>query len=313
LLAAGVQSSPGSGRGAVLNLRTLRVIRLTRLVRVIRIIRIVQFVHALRSLVYSISCTLRSLVWSLVLLLVIIYVFAILFTLGVEDVIADSSAQGELNDEDLIILKEYWGSLPSSMFTLWAAITNGMSWADVMLPLGSVGFLWALLFTLYIAFVMFAVLNVMTGVFCQSAIESAARDRELSAPRRLADRRTFMQNARSFFNELDREGSGKLSFEDMEARFDEPKVKAWLDALDIDTDDAWSFYKLIQQGSENEILLDEFVMGCVRLKGGARSIDVAHLMYEHRWLVERFLLIMQEQALNSRNDASSRRSSKSDL
>ena len=39
---------------------------------------------------------------------------------------------------------------------------------------------WAYLFTLYVCIALFAVLNVMTGVFCQSAIENAEKDHELS-------------------------------------------------------------------------------------------------------------------------------------
>jgi len=60
------------------NLRIIRIIRITKLMRLFRIARIIKFVRALRTLIISIVFTLKSVFWSLLLLTIIIYVFAIL-------------------------------------------------------------------------------------------------------------------------------------------------------------------------------------------------------------------------------------------
>ena len=41
------------------------------------------------------------------------------------------------------------------------------------------GWVWAYVFVFYLSLGLFAVLNVMTGIFCQSALASAGKDTEL--------------------------------------------------------------------------------------------------------------------------------------
>merc|ERR1712241_781191 len=95
-------------------LRTIRTYRLTRLVRVFRAQRLIRFMSALRTLVFSIMVTLKSLIWSLILLLLIIWMNAVFFTEYVTDLVVDA---GELDKE----LVRYWGSLLGSMTTLLQA------------------------------------------------------------------------------------------------------------------------------------------------------------------------------------------------
>ncbi len=32
--------------------------------------------------------------------------------------------------------------------------------------------------------------------------------------------------------------------------------------------------------------MDEFVAGCLRLKGNAKAVHIAQLVYEHKWLMD---------------------------
>merc|ERR1719336_1196847 len=62
-----------------------------------------------------------------------------------------------------------------------------------------------------------------------------------------------------------------------------PKIQAFLAALDLGTSDAWNLFKLMDMDGTNMIETNEFVSGCLRLKGSARSIDMARLMHDMRW------------------------------
>ena len=131
--------------------------KITRLLQVVRSLRIVRFIGALRALVSSVIDTTRQLVWALILLVLVIYSFAILFTDACQDHMFRVG-----HDE---VMSEHFGSVYSSCTTLFQSILAGMDWkaaADSLLPLG---IFWVQLFNLYIAFCGFAVLNVMTGVF----------------------------------------------------------------------------------------------------------------------------------------------------
>ena len=74
---AGIEAKPSSSSSGF---RLLRIMKIARLARAIRMVKVLRFIRALRVLVFSILHTLRSLVWSLVLLLVIIYAFSTLFS-----------------------------------------------------------------------------------------------------------------------------------------------------------------------------------------------------------------------------------------
>eukprot|EP00913_Durusdinium_trenchii_P014667 g13761.t1 len=72
----------------------------------------------------------------------------------------------------------HWQDVPESMLTLFLSITGGLSWEEALKPLRSVGLLAAGSMVLYIVIAVLAVLNVVTGVFCHTAIESAKADKD---------------------------------------------------------------------------------------------------------------------------------------
>lgn len=157
------------------NVRIIRILRVTRVIRVVRVVKIVRFIRALRSLVHSIFGTLKVLMWSVLLLLMIIYVFAIVFT----DVSTEYISNFEISTTETAFLRLRFSDLERSMRTLFQSISNGLTWGEVADNMYRLSWIWGYLYLIYVAFCCFAVLNVMTGVFCQSAIESAERDQEL--------------------------------------------------------------------------------------------------------------------------------------
>merc|ERR1719433_2363776 len=105
--------------------------------------------------------------------------------------------------EVLEALNLFWGSLPRSMFTLFKSITGGISWHECVVPLQDLGWLYVTLFTTFIAFSVFAVMNVVTAVFCQSAIESAQSDRDLVTMDLLNANEKIYQQFAGLFGEID--------------------------------------------------------------------------------------------------------------
>jgi len=54
---------------------------------------------------------------------------------------------------------------------------------------------------------------------------------------------------------------------------------AFFAALEIEADLAWDVFKLIDTDEGGSLDIDEFVTGCLRLRGPAKSLDVAKLHY----------------------------------
>ena len=64
--------------------------------------------------------------------------------------------------------------------------------------------------------------------------------------------------------------------------------------LELDTSDAWTLFKLMDTSGNGDLDASEFVEGCMRLKGPARSIDVAIMMQEHKRVRKKVMSIAQE-------------------
>eukprot|EP00930_Biecheleria_cincta_P072462 TRINITY_DN59855_c0_g1_i1.p1 TRINITY_DN59855_c0_g1~~TRINITY_DN59855_c0_g1_i1.p1 ORF type:complete len:646 (-),score=99.99 TRINITY_DN59855_c0_g1_i1:112-1989(-) len=265
-------------------LRVVRIVRITRLVRVTKIARILRFIKALRTLVMSIIATLKSLFWAGVLMLLIMYAFSIVFAQAASNFEADMAVTGDTSTVD--DLRRYWKGLPKSMLTLFMSISGGVSWNEVLRPLEECGSFYLFLFLFYISFAYFAVLNVVTGVFCQSAIESAQSDHDMIMSSIIANKDAHVAKVRSLFKDLDADNSGFISLVELEQNITKPSVQTYFEALELNVRDAWNFFKLLDADGGNAIEIDEFLMGCLRLRGPARALDLAKLQHDHAWMMK---------------------------
>eukprot|EP00931_Biecheleriopsis_adriatica_P057183 TRINITY_DN33910_c0_g1_i1.p1 TRINITY_DN33910_c0_g1~~TRINITY_DN33910_c0_g1_i1.p1 ORF type:complete len:571 (+),score=107.99 TRINITY_DN33910_c0_g1_i1:46-1758(+) len=286
-----VEMESVSGLAAI---RVVRIIRITRMVRIIKVARLIRFVKALRTLVSSITHTIKSLFWALVLLVLLVYVFGILFTQAVYDHLSDIEVSAEASTS----IESYWSGLLTSMLTLFMAITGGVSWELPLAPLSEIHGVWVAIFLFYIAFAYLAVLNVVTGVFCEAAIESARSDHEMAMHSIMENRKAHVAKVKSLFEDLDEDGSGTLTLDELEHHMNSDIVKDYFEMLELDVRDAWSLFRLLDQDGGSEVELEEFLWGCMHLRGNAKALDLARLQYDHRWLLRQqtdFMAYSEEQ------------------
>lgn len=272
------------------NMKSFRIIRLTRLLKTVQFVRIFRFVMALRMLVTSIISTLKALFWALILLGLIVYVFAVLFTQAVYDYNSDNNitAIAEL-DEDVKFYQSastrYWGSLAKSMLSLFMSIAGGVSWEEAVTPLDRISTIWTFCFLFYIAFTYFAVLNVVTGVFCQSAIESAQNDHAMVVQSMIDNKTAHLTKIKALFSEIGAEESGVLTIGVFEEKIKTPAVRQYFEALGLDVWDAWSFFKLLDVDGGGAVEIEEFFLGCLKFRGAARSMDVGKILQDQKWMI----------------------------
>merc|ERR1712083_258523 len=132
---------------------------------------------------------------SMALLIIIIYVFGILFAQACTDYLLANEVGGDekLDPAMLARLTYHYATLPDAMLTLFMAISGGVSWMDVARPLRELDETWLMIFLVFITFTYFAVLNVVTGVFCQSAIESGKLDQEAMVQAVLSNKQLYIK------------------------------------------------------------------------------------------------------------------------
>ncbi|CAE7847323.1 NaCP60E [Symbiodinium necroappetens] len=265
-------------------LKAMRIVRLTRVLKTAHFLRIFRFIMALRMLVQSILHTVKALFWALLLLGLIIYVFAILFAQAVYDFRVDSTNPA-LPEEVQIASDRYFGTLIRSMIALFMSIAGGVSWEEVISPLMWVSPFWEGCFLFFIAFSYLAVLNVVTAVFCQSAIESAQSDHATVVQNMLDNKEQHLQKLRALFEKIGDDYVGGITFPMFQEKIDSPAVREYFETLGLDVWDPWAFFKLLDADAGGVVELEEFFLGCLRFGGNATAMEVGQLAADQRWLI----------------------------
>merc|ERR1719362_2146126 len=260
-----------------------RLLRTLRMFRILRLLRMLKFVDQLRVLVLMIAQSFSSLFWLIVLLMATIYIFATVLTAGVAAHLAESGVPHHYLDETR--LKEFYGTLWDSMYTLFKAICGGVSWGEMAQPLQTVGPIHFLIFLAYISITIFSVLNLVTGVFCDSAIELANLDRAMIVKKRNQQREASAAHLLELLTEIDSNGDGTVSHEEFIASIKREDIQQNIDALQIDLAEAELLFFMLDRDGDGTIDTREFVNGMLRFKGEARSFDIHMLVLHNRQML----------------------------
>eukprot|EP00440_Ansanella_granifera_P036553 gb/GFBE01039657.1/.p1 GENE.gb/GFBE01039657.1/~~gb/GFBE01039657.1/.p1 ORF type:complete len:590 (+),score=98.22 gb/GFBE01039657.1/:1-1770(+) len=260
------------------NLRALRVIKIAKTLRSFRLVRMLRFnfLNSLHAFVLTIRSSLRLAAWSGVLLLVIIYCFSLFFVQAAASHVAGSDA----TSSDAALLHQYWGRLSAAQVTLFQAVSGGLSWNDAMLPLTVINPYLTYFLITYVSITYFCVLNGVTGAFCNSAIEAALASPEIMAQTIMERNSTYERRLREIFAVIDTDKSGVLSVAEFDQIMQQPFLEAILIAMELDTHDTWTLFWILDKNGDGTISTEEFIKGCVRMKGPAKSLDVVHLLAE---------------------------------
>jgi len=140
---------------------------------------------------------------------------------------------------------------------------------------------------------VFGVLNVVIATFVDSASVIAKRDRELVIHNELQKNKQYHADMKRFFDEADTDKSGTLSWEEFEDYLQDQNVQAYFQSFQLDVTQAKTLFRLLDFDGSNNVKIDEFVEGCMRMRGQARSIDVHMLLYESEKMILRQAEFMQ--------------------
>jgi len=123
-------------------------------------------------------------------------------------------------------------------------------------------------------------MNIITGVFVESAIEVVGNDR-IEATRIEMQRETSnYAQLKSIFKQFDSDNSGQLDFKEFQLLLKDDTTRLLLKRLGLDVNGARGVFRLIDFEGKGQVDLVEFLVSCMRLKGDAKAVDLATLMFE---------------------------------
>lgn len=279
-----------------IEISVLRIVRVVRIMRVVRIVRTGTFFRELRMMLYSVMSSMRSLVWVAFVLMMTFYIFATLFTQATIDfkdrmeqrfnTTADGTEAVFDVEGTYDNLCEYFGTLDRSIFTLFGLISCGVSWVSVYGALSPMAWQYRAAFLVYVSVSIFCIRNVVTSIFVENAMHCSEGDKELVIQEELLAKDGYMDSIKSMFYDLDTDQSGTIGLNELERAMTNENMLANFNALGLDITDVQSLFLLLDTDHTNALTIEEFLVGCMRLKGSAKSLDVAKMTLELEWVVE---------------------------
>mmetsp|Transcript_16303 Transcript_16303/g.28517 ORF Transcript_16303/g.28517 Transcript_16303/m.28517 type:complete len:702 (+) Transcript_16303:37-2142(+) len=266
--------------GSFGNLEILRIMRVLKLARVIRIVRVFKVFRELRIMMLSVVSCVQSLGWTLMMLLVNIYIFSVFITTSVAGYLSDGTIVFD-KDSSQELARHLFSSLPQGMLTMFQIITGGIDWHLVSEGISLISPFAFIMILSYVSFVVFAVMNIVTGLVVDQSLKAADSDLEHMMCEEQGQRKVVIEHLNDIFHGFDPNSDGMISWRKLQHHLKDPEVKQYFKFLQLDASDLRMFFDLLSlnEGIHDECSIDteKFVKVCLRLKGHAKSADVAVL------------------------------------
>jgi len=234
----------------------IMILRLLRLIRLVRTFRMIRQIKSIWRLLYGLLTCGELLISTLALLGMVIYVFAVL---GLETIASNQ----EMREDDNIqrLLDERFSSLGVTMMTLTQFVTLD-SLSSLYLPLIKKN-AWLMFYFLgLIIIVSIALMNLVTAVLVEGALEHARQDRELEAKVGMVTAKQMLPGILSLFDAVDQDGSGEIVIEEME-KFEQSGLHTvpphFLDRASVES--MTELFDMLDVDKSGRINKDEFTEG----------------------------------------------------
>lgn len=250
----------------VLLLRFVRPLRLVRLLRLFRIFK------ELWLVAHGFLQSLKIIAWVGMMLIVCIYICSIFLTLMV-------GHNDEQYDPYFVTSggwdhEVYFKTVGRSFLTLLQVVTLD-SWSEKIARHVAQEQPWMIaFFILFVFATTFGLLNVIVGVIVENSMETASKDSKKIKKKKEKDRQMVFSQLREIFESADVDDSGSLTLEEVQDALNKPEIYNKLKMIDFPVDDPKQIFLLLDFDDTGELTIEEFITGCVRMKGQAKSKDL---------------------------------------
>jgi len=241
-------------------------------------------------MIRALTGTVQALLWCASMIFIILIIFGAFFTEGAIAHIARTVVDMPPSAGQQLLI-ENWGTLGRSVFSLFIAMLGGADWRDLYESLDELSFLSQAGFVGFICFTYIALLNTVTAVFIKCAFLRFEHDREFIVQQELDGKREYLLDVKRIFMELDDNMSGVIVLSEFKEKIQSPDVAAYFHRLGVDTDEVEKLFVLMDEDGSGTISQEEFMWGCLRLKGEAKTLDLEILHQDVRFAIQTILEI----------------------
>jgi len=269
------------------NLSYVRLVRVLRIARSFRMVRLLRFAgfRQLRLMLMAIIGSAVPLLWAGLILMAVMFFFAVVFLNGVADYISEAT----LADPSAQLLNIFFPDLAMTLLTLFMSITGGLDWWELQEVLLDVSLVYASIFVLFQLVTVLAALNIITGIFVNDAVEMARLDSDMKVQQEMEQNRRYLKTLHELFQEIDTKKHGVITLDDFKEQMGREDVIMLFAMLGLEVSDAVSFFSLLDVDGSVELEIDEFVMGCMRFRGNPTNVNLECSVLEAKQLLVKSL------------------------
>eukprot|EP00931_Biecheleriopsis_adriatica_P075001 TRINITY_DN48966_c0_g1_i1.p1 TRINITY_DN48966_c0_g1~~TRINITY_DN48966_c0_g1_i1.p1 ORF type:complete len:617 (+),score=143.13 TRINITY_DN48966_c0_g1_i1:97-1947(+) len=252
--------------------RVVAMLRFVRMMRLARLLRLLRLFKELWLMVSGLLQSLKTLGWICLVAFLFCYSCAIIATtvIGHNDELYDPyfTKSGGWDHE------VYFATVWRSTFTLFQIMTLDQWNESIVRHVVANQPAMLIFFLIFVCVSSLGLMSIMIGVVVENTLSTANKDQNKLKAKRERDRKQVFGQLQEIFEMADVDGSGTLTLDEVEAAIQKPEIYNKLKMIEFPVDDPGQIFALLDYDESGELSTEEFITGCIRMKGPAKSKDL---------------------------------------
>jgi len=257
-------------------LGNMMVVRMFRLVRLARLVKLMVKFRVLFLLIQGLIESLYTIIWTFVVVAILLYIFA---CLGMELLRPDDNMPEDYNES----VRNNFGNLQNAFLTLLMGLTLD-SLGSIYRPIIIAKPFMFLYFIAFILIVSISLMNLVTALMVESAIQQAENDKELQKEQEVSKKKKTADELKQIFYQLDLDNSGELSLDELTNSPLEVRERLTTLLNSDDPDELVIIFHTLDYDNSGSVGIDEFITGLSRVLDG-KPMEITCLLVMCREMV----------------------------
>ena len=130
--------------------------------------------------------------------------------------------------------------------------------------------------------------NTITSFICSLQSTVSKKERDILIDNEMDYNERLVRQLYAIFQDFDQNGNGAISWAEFKLALEDERMHAFLNALELDMSDAVKVFQILASEKTGSIEESDFLLGCLRLRGGATTVDMVRMQMEQAdFLIER--------------------------